>query len=294
MRPPRGAPLVVAKNIMIFYLCKVGTERYLTIFVRGTLSLTNILDLYKSKERMRNLPRAIWIAMPMVTIIYVMANLAYFAVVPKMEMMSNAAVAAVFGDRLFAGWSWLIPVFVALSTFGGVNGVLFTSARLFATGAQEGHMPGFFTLFHVDKQTPIPSLIFTCFFSLLMLTTSNVFDLINYFSQTLWISVGASVVGMLWLRRAKPDMPRPIKVNLIIPYLFLIAIGFLVFIPAITSPKDTAIGLAILLSGVPVYYICVKWKGKPECYHAFSGCLLRFMQKLCACNYVDSSEKLSN
>ena len=67
----------------------------------------------------------------------------------------------VFGDRLFGNWSWLIPVFVALSTFGGVNGVLFTSARLFATGAQEGHMPGFFTLFHVDKQTPIPSLIFT-------------------------------------------------------------------------------------------------------------------------------------
>lgn len=66
-----------------------------------------------------------------------------------------------FGDRLFAGWSWMIPVFVALSTFGGVNGVLFTSARLFATGAQEGHMPAFFSLFHIEKQTPIPSLMFT-------------------------------------------------------------------------------------------------------------------------------------
>lgn len=135
---------------------------------------------------------------------------------------------------------------------------------------------------------------FQCFFSLLMLTTSDVFALINYFSQTLWLSVGASVVGMLWLRRTKPDMPRPIKVNLIIPYIFLIAIGCLVFIPAITQPKDTAIGLAILLSGVPVYYICVRWKGKPECYNAFSACVLRFMQKLCSCIYVDSSEKMSN
>lgn len=135
---------------------------------------------------------------------------------------------------------------------------------------------------------------FQCLFSLLMLTTSNVFDLINYFSQTLWLSVGASVVGMLWLRRVKPEMPRPIKVNIVIPYLFLVAIGCLVVIPAITRPKDTAIGAAILLSGIPVYYLCVKWKSKPQMYHSFSSSVLRFLQKVCSCILVDSSEKMSN
>lgn len=50
----------------------------------------------KSERRhCRNLPRAIWIAMPMVTIIYVMANLAYFAVVSRTEMLSDAPVAVV-------------------------------------------------------------------------------------------------------------------------------------------------------------------------------------------------------
>lgn len=127
-----------------------------------------------------------------------------------------------------------------------------------------------------------------------MLTTSNVFELINYFSQTLWLSVGASVVGMLWLRRAKPDIPRPIKVHILIPYVFLLAIGCLVIIPAITNPRDTAIGIAILLSGIPVYYLCVKWKSKPKMYHTFSGKILRFLQKLCSCIYVDSLEKLSD
>ncbi|KOB79353.1 Uncharacterized protein OBRU01_00532 [Operophtera brumata] len=152
-----------------------------------------------------NLPRAIWIAMPMVTTIYALANLAYFAVVSKIEMGANPAVAA-----------------------------------------------------------------------------------------TLWLSVGASVVGMLWLRRAKPDIPRPIKVNLIIPYVFLVAIGFLVIIPAITEPKDTAIGVAILLSGIPVYYACVKWQNKPKVYDTCSGCILRFLQKICSCIYVESLEKMSN
>lgn len=126
-----------------------------------------------------------------------------------------------------------------------------------------------------------------------MLTTSNVFDLINYYSQTLWLSVGASVVGMLWLRRTKPDLPRPIKVNLAIPYIFLMAIACLVLIPVVTNPKDTAIGLGILFSGIPVYYLCVKWKNKPRSYNTLSGCVLRFLQKLCSCIYVDSLEKMS-
>ncbi|XP_023942089.1 large neutral amino acids transporter small subunit 2 [Bicyclus anynana] len=295
----------------IYYICIGHTENFQEPFEgqfsAGSIALAFYSGLFafggwnylnfvteELQDPYKNLPRAIWIAMPMVTIIYVMANLAYLAVISKQEMISSTAVAAIFGDRLFGGWSWMIPVFVALSTFGGVNGVLFTSARLFATGAQEGHMPGFFTLFHIDKQTPIPSLIFTCFFSLLMLTNSNVFDLINYFSQTLWLSVGASVVGMLWLRRTKPDMPRPITVHLAIPYIFLIAIACLVIIPAITNPTDTAIGLAILLSGIPVYYVCVKWKTKPYCYDALSGCVLRFLQKLCSCIYVDSPEKMSD
>lgn len=62
---------------------------------------------------------------------------------------------------MFGGLNWLVPVFVALSTFGGVNGILFTSARLFVTGSQQGHLPKLFSFIHVDKFTPIPSLLFT-------------------------------------------------------------------------------------------------------------------------------------
>lgn len=43
----------------------------------------------------RNLPRAIYIGMPIVTIIYVLTNLAYFVVIPGNEMKDNVAVAVV-------------------------------------------------------------------------------------------------------------------------------------------------------------------------------------------------------
>lgn len=82
-----------------------------------------------------------------------------------------------------------------------------------------------------------------------MLLVSDVFVLINYFSQILWLSVAASIVGMLWLRYKEPERPRPIKVNLIIPLVFLVACFFLVLFPIPSQPWNTAIGLLIVLMG---------------------------------------------
>jgi solute carrier family 7 (L-type amino acid transporter), member 5 len=163
--------------------------------------------------------------MPIVTIIYVLTNLSYFVVIPGDEMKASLAVAVVsiemqstlgdtlrvfflsmhqtFGNKVFGSFSWLIPIFVALSTFGGVNGVIFTSARLFATGANEGHLPSFFALFHIKNQTPICSLIFSCLCSLVMVTFGNAFELVNYFSQALWLSIAACVFGLIWMRYTK-------------------------------------------------------------------------------------------
>lgn len=82
-----------------------------------------------------------------------------------------------------------------------------------------------------------------------MLLISDVFRLINYFSQILWFSVAASIAGMLWLRYKEPKMPRPIKVNLIIPVLFLICCVFLILFPIPENPLDTLVAIAITLSG---------------------------------------------
>lgn len=64
-----------------------------------------------------------------------------------------------FANRLFGVMAWTIPVFVALSTFGAVNGILLTSSRLFYAGACEGQMPEILTMIQISRLTPTPAVM---------------------------------------------------------------------------------------------------------------------------------------
>ncbi|XP_014278947.1 Y+L amino acid transporter 2 [Halyomorpha halys] len=234
------------------------------------------------KDPYRNLPRAIWIAMPIVTIIYVMANLAYFAVITPQEMLQSPAVAVTFGDRIFGSLSWSVPIFVALSTFGGVNGILFTSGRLLLIGSQVGHLPKIFSYISVNRLTPIPALIFMGATSVVMVCWSDVYILINYFSQVLWFSVGACIAALLYLRWVRPELPRPIKVHLSLPIIFLLCCAFLVITSTISEPMNTVIAFFITISGVPIYYLCVKTEKRPLYVEKTMRGLTIWLQKLLA------------
>lgn len=197
--------------------------------------------------------------MPIVTIIYVLVNLAYFAVLTKGEMMSNLATAVVFGQKVFGPVAWLIPVFVAISTFGGINGIIFTSARLFAIGAEERHLPSLFALVHVKQKTLIPSLLVLCAISIGMLF-ADIFYLINLSSHAYWLCITAAIVALLWLRRSQPDLPRPIRVHLIVPVIFLCFCVLLVTTPLFTKFWEFFFGLVLCVSGIPIYFVCIKWR----------------------------------
>lgn len=215
--------------------------------------------------------------MPCVTIIYVLVNVAYFGVLTKQEMTSNLATAVVFGQKVFGPVAWAIPVFVAISTFGGINGIIFTSARLFAIGAEENHLPSLFALVQVKQKTLIPSLLVLCGISIGMLF-ADIFYLINLSSHAYWLCITGAIVALLWLRHTQPDLPRPIRVNLIVPIVFLFFCLFLVITPVFTQFWDFLFGIVLTLSGIPIYLVCIKWK---QFTNGFLGPIADALQSFC-------------
>ncbi|KAG7496993.1 large neutral amino acids transporter small subunit 2-like [Solea senegalensis] len=191
-----------------------------------------------------NLPRAIFISIPLVTFVYVFANIAYVTAMSPQELLASNAVAVTFGEKLLGVMSWIMPISVALSTFGGVNGSLFTSSRLFFAGAREGHLPSLLAMIHVKRCTPIPALLFT--------------------------------ISLIW------------------PVIYLIFWAFLLIFSLYSEPVVCGIGLAIMLTGVPVYFLGVYWDNKPQCFNSFVGKMTYLGQKFCVVVYPAESKGSSS
>ncbi|KAK7583778.1 hypothetical protein V9T40_004741 [Parthenolecanium corni] len=167
--------------------------------------------------------------------------------------------------------AWIMPIFVALSTFGAVNGILLTTSRLFFAGAREKQMPEILTMIQINKVTPVPAVICIAFLSLLYLIVADIYTLINYVGFATWLSIGVAVLCLPVLRYTQPDLARPIKVNLFFPIAYIIASCLITVVPMLAKPVETGYGCLMIASSIPTYLIFIMWKKKPKLFDEFIG-----------------------
>ncbi|XP_020905766.1 b(0,+)-type amino acid transporter 1 [Exaiptasia diaphana] len=233
------------------------------------------------KNPARDLPRALMIGIPLVTICYLLTNIAYIAVVGGDGILSSGAVAMTVGDMKLGPMAWVIPIFVACSTFGCVNGLAFSGARLVYTAARNGHMPKLLAMIHTKRRTPMPSIIFMNVIALVMLIpdSSQFSTLVNYFSFAAWLSYFAVFVALIYLRWKEPDAKRPYRVWIIIPIVSALIALYLLITPFTKEPMESSLALFFILLGVPVYFIFSKYDLLGKC--GFCAKFTYYLQTLC-------------
>ncbi|XP_036604161.1 b(0,+)-type amino acid transporter 1-like [Trichosurus vulpecula] len=238
-------------------------------FYQGLWSFNGWNNLNLVTEELRNadktLVRALVISIPLVTGLYILVNLSYMVVMSPSDIRDSSALAVTWGNQILGDWAWLVPVSVALSTFGSVNGAFFSGSRVCYVAAREGHMPGILSMAHIQHLTPSPALTFTSVVALIMIIPGNFSSIVNFCSFILWMIHGTTISCLLYLKVKKKDLPRSYKVPIVIPVIMLLASIYLVLAPIIDQPQMEFLYVFLFtLSGLVLYFPIIYFGYQPQ------------------------------
>lgn len=207
------------------------------------------------KNPAKTLPRAIYLSLAIVSVLYLLVNLAYFTVLGKDGVMASSAVAVTFGSALLGPASWIITIFIVASNTGSFNSAVLTSSRLALVGARSGHLPQVLSLVTAESRSPITAVIVHGILVAFLVAVVDLYSLLKNIMFMNSLFDGLCVAGLLYLRHKRPDLHRPLKVPYIFPLVFCLLSLVIVAVPLLYRPQKCALSLALLLStGLPYYF----------------------------------------
>jgi basic amino acid/polyamine antiporter, APA family len=210
------------------------------------------------KDPQRTLPRAIIGGTLAVVVAYVLVNLGYVYVLSMPSVANSPLVAA---DTMTAivgpAGAALVSALVAVSTFGALNADFLGSPRVFFAMADDGLFFRAIARVHPRFHTPHVAIVLTAALSILLVFSRSFEALTETFVIAIWPFYGLCVAGVFRLRRLRPDMPRPYRVAgyPVVPAVFLVAVVGFLLNALISEPVATGITFAIILAGLPVYFV---------------------------------------
>ena len=210
----------------------------------------------------RNLPLALMAGTLLVTVFYVLANVAYLNVLPLDQIqhaaedrVGTAAAQVIFGD---AGRT-VMAVAILISTFGCNNGLILSGARVYYAMARDGLF--FRTVGRVDPRRHVPKValwvqaLWTCLLAL----SGSYGQLLDYVIFAAVLFYFLTAIALFRLRVLRPDAERPYRVLGYpwMPALYLLLTGAVMVDLLFMKPLYTWPGVLIVVIGIPVYFV---WK----------------------------------
>ncbi len=227
------------------------------------------------KNPQRNIPLSLAMGTGLVIGLYILANFAYLSTL-SLEQIQTAPddrVATAALNVIFGGiGAKIMAVAIVISTFGCNNGLILAGSRVYYAMAKDklffksvGRLNG--------KLVPATALILQCVWSCFLVlprtisvndkgaaTYGNLYGtLLDYVVFAVLIFYILTIIGLFILRRKRPDAERPYRAfgYPVIPAIYVLAATVISLVLLFYKPQTSLPGLAIVLSGVPVYFI---WK----------------------------------
>jgi len=223
------------------------------------------------KDPTRNIPRGIVMGVFVVIFIYLLVNVTYLMLlsIPQLEQVHAAGnqIAAVEAVRSFWGIGGVlfISLLILLTTLGCTNASILTGARPYYAMANDRLF--FSGIAKLNKNNvPGNSLLWQGIWASVLVLLGTFDQLTDMIIFAVFIFYGATSLGVFILRRRMRDAHRPYKVwgYPVVPAVFILfCIGLFINTIA-TRPREAAIGMILILAGIPVYFIMQRIHGKQK------------------------------
>lgn len=222
------------------------------------------------KEPHKNIPLGLFIGVTIVTILYILANLAYFMLLPakgtpdatevfqqgvmfaQNDRVGTAALYMVFGNVA----KYMMAALIMISTFGCNNGLVLAGSRLFQSMAANGLF--FDRVKELNKHgVPEKSMIYQAIWGSILCLSGSYGDLLDYCTFASLLFYMVTIAGIFILRKKEPETPRPYKAlgYPIIPGLYILLAGFICVNLLMIKPFNAGMGMLIIVLGIPVFYL---------------------------------------
>jgi APA family basic amino acid/polyamine antiporter len=218
------------------------------------------------KDPKRDLPFAMATGVLVVTVLYLLANVAYLNVLPAdaiahapQDRVGTAALEAILGGPGL----YIMAAAIMISTFGCNNGLILSGARVYYAMAQDNLFFKSTGVLHPVYKTPALALVVQAIWTSVLCLSGTYGELLNYVIFAALLFYMLTAVGLFLLRRRRPTAERPVKAILYpwLPALYVVATGLLCVNLLIQPAQQryAGLGLIIVALGVPVYYGWRKW-----------------------------------
>ena len=218
------------------------------------------------KNPQRNLPLSLLLGTGIVIILYVLANVSYLSVlnINQIGGAENDRVATLMMENILgANGKYFIALMIMVSTFGCLNGCIFTAARVYYAMAKDGMFLKQASKLNKNN-VPANSITMQCIWSCVLCFSGTYNDLLEYIMFAVMLFYILTISGLFVLRVKKPDMERPYKAfgYPFVPAIYILLAVFVAFNMLVVQQSSSIKGLIIILIGLPIYYFINRKESK--------------------------------